>query len=212
MSRRFDNRSVSTFKKDIKFGTMLEKWFFEEWLQVTKDMIWHWEDNGCDNNGEFIPRGNTSGADYRVTGTLFVKPEEQEVEKHPLEMKWVPTAGKFTLKEHDLKGYIREGASILFIYNSVRGGVDLRKPKNYDFDSHIKLLKSKSQQFRFGIMWKDMVKKLYEHAKEACLFQPIPYMGNKSGIILPEKEFSNWFISSPWVYWAGDDEEDYEYD
>lgn len=200
MSNRFDNRTVNTFKKDIKFGTMLEKWLWEEWLKVTTDEIWHWENNGCDNDGEFIAQGNTSGADYMVSGTLFVKPEDQEVTKHPLEIKWVPTAGKFTLKEHDLRAYIREGASILFIYNSVRDNTDLRKPKNYDFDSHIKLLKSKSHQFKYGILWKDMVRKLYEHGKENNLFRPISYMGGKSCIILPQKEFRYWFESRDWKY------------
>ena len=200
MSNRFDNRTVSTFKKDIKFSTMLEKFFFTEWLKICKDKIWDYGDNGCGNDGEFIAKGNTSGADYKVTGTLFFPDGEQEVEDHPIEIKWVPTAGKFTLKEHDLKAYIREEASILFIYNSVRDNTDLRKPKNYDFDSHIKLLKSKSHQFKYGIMWKDMVKKLYEYGKENSLFRPINYMGGKSCIVLPQKEFRYWFESRDWKY------------
>lgn len=198
MSSRFDNRDIDTFKKDIKFGTLLEKFFFEEWLKICKDLIHEYKNNGCDNNGEFIAKGNTSGADYKITGTLLFKDNNQEVKDHPLEVKWVPTAGKFTLKENDLKAYIREGASILFIYNSFNCGTDLRKPKNYNFEEHIKLLKSKRCQFKYGIMWKDKVKEFYEDKKQNNLFQPIWYMGGKSGVILKQSEFDNWFESNKW--------------
>ena len=58
MSNRFDNRSVSTFKKDIYFGTQLEKYFFSEWLRVCEDnpdiTITDWDNNGVDNDGGFI--------------------------------------------------------------------------------------------------------------------------------------------------------------
>jgi hypothetical protein len=117
----------------------------------------------------------------------------------PLEIKWVPTAGKLTLKENDLKAYIREGASILFVYNSVKCGTDLRKPKDYDFDKHIKLLDSKSQQIKYGIMWHDQVKDFYNDAKENGLVKPIFYMGNKPGVILKQEHYSKWFKEETWV-------------
>ncbi len=120
------------------------------------------------------------------------------VEDEPLEIKWVPTAGKFTLKENDLKSYIREGASILFIYNSVRCGTDMRKPKDYDFDRHIKLVESKSQQIKWGIMWSPKVEQLYNHAKENNLFRSINYMGGKSGIVLKQSDFPQWFQEEDW--------------
>jgi hypothetical protein len=194
---------VSTFKKDIYFSTKLEKYFFNKWLEITKSSdkisISSWDDNGCGNDGEFIPKGNTAGADYKITGTISNDNGlDAAVEDEPLEIKWVPTAGKFTLKENDLKSYIREGASILFIYNSVRCGTDMRKPKDYDFDRHIKLVESKSQQIKWGIMWSPKVEQLYNHAKENNLFRSINYMGGKSGIVLKQSDFPQWFQEEDW--------------
>lgn len=185
MSSRFDNRTVSTFKKDIKFGTMLEKYFFSKWLEIakTRDPKITWEDNGCGNDGEFIAKGNTAGADFKVNNV-------------PLELKWVPTAGKFTLKENDLKAYIREGADILFIYNT--GSANLRKPKDYDLERHIKLVESQGQHIRWGIMQALDVKRLYDDAKENNLFRPINYMGGKSAVVLKSKDFNNYFIERNW--------------
>jgi len=205
MSTRFDNRSVSTFKKDIYFATKLEKYFFNKWLDVVKNTnsikVSSWGDNGCGNDGEFIAKGNTAGADYKVTGSFsspLIYPDTVSFEDHPLEVKWVPTAGKFTLKEGDLKAYMREDASILFIYNSVRCGTDMRKPKDYDFERHIQLVESKSQQIKWGIMWSSKVKEFHDHAKENNLFRPINYMGGKSGVVLTQSEFPLWFNEEDW--------------
>lgn len=184
MSTRFDNRSVSTFKKDIKFGTMLEKYFFHKWIEMVGIQDKDWSDNGCGNDGEFIAKGNTAGADYKVYNT-------------PIEIKWVPTAGKFTLKENDLKAYIREGADILFIYNT--GSANLRKPKDYDLDRHIQRIENNSSDICFGIMQNEKVVKLYNEAKENDLFKPIPYMGNKSGIVLKSKDFDKYFVEREWT-------------
>tara|TARA_A100001515_G_C4539816_1_gene199825 strand:- start:95 stop:694 length:600 start_codon:yes stop_codon:yes gene_type:complete len=197
MSNRFDNRSVSTFKKDIKFGTQLESYFFNKWLEVCVDDICHWNHNGCGNDGEFIAKGNTSGADYMVSGTLLVKPYTQEVTNHPLEIKWVPTAGKFTLKENDLKSYVRERASILFIYNT--GSAKLKKPSDYNLEKHINLIEANASDIRYGIMWWQEVKNLYEFTKEEGLFRPIYYMGNKSGVVLKSKDFDKYFVEREWT-------------
>jgi hypothetical protein len=207
MTTRFDNRSVDTFKKDIYFATKLEKYFFNKWLDVIKRSdditVSSWEDNGCGNDGEFIEKGNTAGADYKISGYVTQHNGKQSVATklvdEPLEIKWVPTAGKLTLKENDLKAYIREGASILLIYNSVNCGADLRKPKDYDFDKHIKLLDSKGQQIKYGIMWHDKVKDFYNDAKENGLVKPIFYMGNKPGVILKQEYYSKWFREEVWV-------------
>lgn len=184
MSNRFDNRSVSTFKKDIKFGTMLEKYFFNKWISIVGIQDKDWSDNGCGNDGEFIAKGNTAGADYRVYN-------------QPLELKWVPTAGKFTLKENDLKAYIREGADILFIYNT--GRAQLRKPKDYDLDRHIKLIEQNESDILWGIMQHEKVVKLYNDAKENDLFRPINYMGGKSAIVLKSKDFDKYFVERKWT-------------
>ena len=198
MSYRFDNRTKDTFKKDIKFGTMLEKYFFHEWLARIKNsdsiIVESWGDNGCDNNGEFIAKGSTAGADYWITGSLG----EYGFNNEPLEMKWVPTAGKFTLKEGDLKAYIRERASILFIYNSVQCGTDLRKPKDYDFAKHIRLIESKESQLKWAIMLAPDVKDFYEINKQKGNVKPIRYMGNKPGIVLQEEDYYSWFQEFPW--------------
>ena len=186
MSTRFDNRSVSTFKKDIKFGTMLEKYFFHQWLEIakTRDPKLIWENNGCGNDGEFIAKGNTAGADYKVNDV-------------PLEIKWVPTAGKFTLKENDLKAYISEGADILFIYNT--GSANLRKPKDYDLTKHIRAIEHNASDIRWGIMQSSDVIKLYNDAKENDLFRPINYMGGKSAIVLKSKDFNKYFVEREWI-------------
>tara|TARA_B100000700_G_scaffold313719_1_gene399177 strand:+ start:758 stop:1372 length:615 start_codon:yes stop_codon:yes gene_type:complete len=202
MSNRFDNRSIDTFKRDIKFATMLEKYLFEGWLKRVKDKnsnvkVDSWKDNGCGNDGEFIEKGNTAGADYAISGSV-TDWSPREVKDEPLEIKWVPTAGKFTLKENDLKAYVKENANILFIYNSVKCGTNLRKPKDYNLDQHIKLIESKNNQIKWGIMWSDQVKKFYEDAKKNNLFKPINYMGGKSGVVLKQKQFSKWFNSYDW--------------
>ena len=205
MSTRFDYRSKNTFKKDIKFSTMIEKYFFTGWIERVSDHgainIESWDNNGCDNNGEFIANGNTAGADYNITGSVLYADYKNRVDlyRHPLEVKWVPTAGKFTLKENDLKSYVKEGASILFIYNSVRGGDNLRKPRgSYDVDKHIRLLDSNSHQFKWGVMWKNKVEEFYNNAKDKGLFEPIHYMGGKSGVILKQENFSKWFKEENW--------------
>lgn len=201
MSNRFDNRTVATFKKDIYFATKLEKYFFNEWLNRCKPWIQISEhsDNGCGNDGEFIEKGNTAGADYRISGLLTTEDEACAIIDTPLEIKWVPTAGKFTLKENDLKAYIKEKASILFIYNAVSCGTNLRKPKDYDLEKHIKLVESKSQQIRWGIMWDNTVRKFYDDAKKNNLFKPIHYMGGKSGVVLKQKDFPKWFKEHNWT-------------
>lgn len=194
--RRFDHRSKSTFKKDIKFGTMLEKYFFNTWVDVAQAQgfsITEWSNNGCDNDGEYIETGKaTAGADYLVSMTYY----DEDHEDLPLEIKWVPTAGKLTLKEGDLKAYNREDAAILFIYNSVRCDVDLRKPKDYNLDRHIKRIENKAADIKWGIMLPDTVEHILHHHKDR--FEPIWYMGNKTGIIINQKEFGNFFYEHEW--------------
>ena len=193
---RFDSRSKGTFKKDIFFATKLEKYFFNKFVDICENRddihIDNMADNGIDNDGEFVEGINTSGADYRVD----IEYLNCIIEDHPLEIKWVPTAGKLTLKVADLKAYIREGASILFIYNTVNCGTNLKKPRDYNFEKHVKLIESKSDQIKWGIMFADDVKRFLEEKEDDI--KSIPYMGNKKGIILEQKEFSQWFIEEKW--------------
>ena len=203
MSRRFDHRDEGTFKKDIYFSTKIEAYFFNKWLEKCSNSdtilcVDNPRDNGCGNDGKFIAKGNTAGADYMIDCEVANGDSTLRYTDIPLEVKWVPTAGKFTLKEQDLKAYTEEEASILFIYNSVHCGTNLRKPKNYKLDEYIELLESKSSQFKWGIMWAAEVKEFYGYAKENNLFKNVRYMGNKSSVILKQEDLSKWFIEENW--------------
>ena len=203
MSYRFDNRSKDEFKKDIYFGTLLEKYFFQEWLKVADSSdfinVQSWGDNGCGNDGAFIEKGNTAGADYKISGELTMRSGNiVPVTDMPLEIKWVPTAGKFTLKKGDLKAYVRESANILFIYTSVKCGTDLRKPKDRDLEKHIKKIEAIGHQIKWGIMLAEKVKEFYEFHEQNGNFRPINYMGGKPGVVLKQSQFSDWFTERPW--------------
>jgi len=59
-------------------------------------------------------------------------------------------------------------------------------------------VESKSQQIRWGIMWADKVSRFYEEARSDGLIKPIPYMGNKLGVVLPDYNFHKWFTIEKW--------------
>ena len=197
---RFDHRSKSTFEKDVKFGTHMETYFFNKWSELVKDEhfdgiinLISWNHNGVDNSGGFIPTGqSTFGADYKVTieycGELY--------EDLPLEVKWVPTAGKLTLKKNDLKAYQKENAAILFIYNTKNDGVDLRKPRDYNVAMHLKKIEKKADDLRWGIMFPEMVDNILHNCSDE--FKPISYMGGKPGIIIKSERFGNFFDPHYW--------------
>lgn len=194
--KRFDNRSKDTFKKDIAFATRLEGYFFNEWIDRASNtsnvILESWGDNGCGNDGGFIQSGaSTFGADFIVS--MFYRGKHYE--NLPLEFKWVPTAGKFTLKQNDLKAYAKEKAAILFVYNTKNCGIDMRKPKDYDLDIHIKRIERKSKDIKWGIMFPDMVNHLLGLTNR---FKPIPFMGNKIGIMIQSNEFPKLFDEHQW--------------
>jgi hypothetical protein len=199
MSYRFDNRSVDEFKKDIKFSTRLENYFFTKWLDVCNSLdhikVNNPRDNGIDNTGEFIANGKTSGADYMVN----LDYGNTKIKNMPLEIKWVPTYGKLTLKVGDLKAYIREGAAILFVYNAKKSKLDLRIPKqDYNFDKHIQMIESVQNQLKWGVMLPSAVTNLLDFAVKNDKIQSISYMGNKPGIVINQNEFSDWFFEENW--------------
>lgn len=177
---RFDNRSKNQFKKDIYFGTKLEKYFFDKFAKSYD--VKNIRDNGIGNDGEYIESGvNTSGADYMVD-----IPGWNDL---PLEVKWVPTYGKFTLKVNDLRAYIKEGAAILFIYTSQL--LPLRKPRDHNLENHINLIESNHMFLRWGIMFPDKVEHFLKSNKNKI--ERVFYMGNKECIILKQEEFYDWF-------------------
>ena len=197
MSSRFDNRTVDTFKKQIKFSTQLEKYFFYKWIEICSDkkhiLIKNPRNNGVDNSGEFIESGKTSGADYLVD----FKYKQKSFKDMPIEIKWVPTYGKLTLKVGDLKAYIRERAAILFIYHSSPSSLDLRLPKDYNLEQHIEAIEANSD-LKWGLMTPDTVESFLTHAQDNNLIKNIHYMGNKPGIVLRQASFADWLIEESW--------------
>lgn len=198
MYSRMDNRDLNTFKKHIKFSTLLEGYFFNKWLEIVNNHpeieVRNAQDNGIDNTGEFIPKGKTAGADYMID----IEYESMSTEKLPLEIKWVPTYGKLTLKEGDIKAYIRENAAILFIYSSIKQDIDLRTPKDYNLDNHIQKIRSIASQLRWAIMMPEKVKDLLDEYRNNGWIKNIHYMGNKPGLVLKQSEFSKWMKEEPW--------------
>lgn len=197
---RFDHRSQKTFKMDVKFGTQLETYFFNNWLNVVEKLgimkVTDYKNNGCDNSGEFIASGNTAGADYRISG--YTIGTNLNIDNEPLEVKWVPTAGKFTLKVNDVRAYIQEQASILFIYNTVKDDVDLKKPKDYNLDSLIQRIRSKAKDIKWGILWSQNLVRLYRHALDNNMVKPISYMGGKKGFVIKQSDFGKWWNEYDW--------------
>lgn len=193
--KRFDNRSKATFKKDIAFGTAIERYWWHGFLaQLEKYSVEYANprDHGVGNDGEYVETGtNTAGADYIID----IRRGETWHRDMPMEVKWVPTAGKLTLKKNDLKAYANENAAILFIYNSVRDNVDLRKPKDYDLDRHLGRIEAKKPDIKWGVMFPHKVQRVLDTA----FFEPIPYMGNKQGIIIKQHNYEAWFKTNKWL-------------
>ena len=186
--KRFDHRSKDKFCKDIKFSTSIETFLFKEFAKDCRKKgipIKNIRDNGADNSGEFVESG-TFGADYKIDLKYLGK----VLTDHPIEVKFVPTFGKLTLKLADVRAYIREKASILFFFTSEK--VDLKKPKHYDAEKHIQKIKENLHLLRWGIMFHDDVVRFYEKNKGG--FKNIPYMGNKLGIVLDQGDFHKWFV------------------
>lgn len=196
IDNRFDYRSKETFKKDIAFATALENYFFTTWTNKFANsdniVLVNWNDNGCGNDGKFIKSGSsTFGADFIVS--MFYN--HKYYDNLPLEMKWVPTAGKFTLKRNDLAAYVKEKAAILFVYNTNNCGIDMRKPKDYNLDTHIKRIEKKSKDLKWGIMFPETVENILSLSNR---FKPIHYMGGKQGIVIRDSEFNDFFDQHNW--------------
>lgn len=193
MNHRFDHRDEQTFKKDIYFGTKIETFIFNAWVsQPSSDnfTIIDYKDNGVCNDGSYIKSGRTSGADYKVTFDY----RGSRYNEMPLEVKWVPTKGKFSLKSGDLRAYLEEGASILFVYNTK--DPSFRKPKDYNYNKHIANIYKHRNQIKWGILFVDQIEILMSHYEE----KPIYYMGGKPGYVIPEQHFNTWFIEEDLIW------------
>lgn len=194
--RRFDSRSKETFKKDIYFGTKLEKYWFDRFLHqcdIREDIeLYSHADNGVDNDGGFIASGKTVGADYRVT----IEYQDRMHEILPLEMKWVPNGKKFTLKTGDVKGYLREEAAILFVWNT-NSKADLRKPKDYDFEKHVQRIVDNNEYMRWGIVLPNDLQRMSNDYESEV--KPIFYMGNKPGFVIYQENFQEYLTVERFV-------------
>lgn len=186
---RRDHRSLETFKKDIAFGTKLETFWFQIFLEQLRldnnvELI-SYEDYGADNRGQYLKKAN-SNADYKI----HYKTQGREYQLL-LEVKFCPTRGKATFKVSNLTEYIKQRATILLIYNV--GMVDLRQPKDYDLQRHMKLIKENIDDIRWGLI-------SYESLSEMLTYpitQPY-YMGKKDCVIIPYSDF-NKFLEERYI-------------
>jgi len=109
-SYRFDVRDEKQFKKDIELGVARERLaiaLFKHYLKREHGFTGDIVENGCDMSGEFIPDISkvTAGADYLVGKNQF-----------PIEVKTSATHSKIIyLKVQQIKSYVRQGASLLFV-------------------------------------------------------------------------------------------------
>lgn len=184
--RRFDNRTKAGFSKDIKFGTEIESFWIKLWLEEVK----HWpeyeilsvNDHGVDNSGGYVSKSN-GNADY------YIKYNHYNVyTEHPLEIKWAPANDKATFKIQDLNNYYKSEASILFIFNTC--SFNLKRPSSYNHVKHIETITSYMEHIKWGIIDHNNIRKMLN----SYVHFPVPYMGNKPGIIVPPADFKNFMI------------------
>ena len=107
--KRFDNRSKETFKKDIHFGTAVEShWWAKLLVEAERCNGFGFNNhfsNGCGNDGRYLKTGtNTGGADYWAEGWVF-----DQSFAHGIEVKWVSSPGRVTIKKADVECYLKEG-------------------------------------------------------------------------------------------------------
>lgn len=182
---RMDNRDLETFKKDIKFSTLLEKFWMDSLVTtIKKDPLVikaEYFNNGIDNSGEYVEKSNRN-ADYNLlvatlSGDIY----------NTLEVKFAPTKGKITFKYNDLKDYVKQKAYIYLIYND--GSISLKKPKDYNVDKHIQMILNHINYVKYTMLPPDKIDYFIKYNDPV----KIPYMGFKMGYILTPKEVEDWF-------------------
>ena len=189
--KRFDNRSKDAFKKDIYFGTAVESYWWDKLLEEAErcngfGFSSHFS-NGCANDGRYLKTGtNTGGADYYASGWVF----DQKF-AHGIEVKWVSSPGRITLKKADVACYLKEGSGLYIIQNIDRD-LDLRKPKgDHDIEKHLSSLRRACADFK--IVWSLMLAENF-----ACMmdefndYRPIKYMGNKQGVVIQDDDWQRY--------------------
>lgn len=177
MSRK-DYRNLETFKQDIKFGTLLEQFWWSVYLNELKGQgieIVKWRNNGVDNSGNYVEKSSGAADFFLVTRVDGV------IKEQFLEIKFAPKSDKFTFKVNDLKAYTTQGAEMLLFVNS--GSSDLRKPKDYNFDLHIERIRGCLQDIVYTVISCEQIKGLLKRPAIK-----VPWMGNKLAIVLVEKD------------------------
>lgn len=175
---RKDNRNQDQFKKDIKYGTMMEKFWADKLLE-TMDGI-SLKDHGTDNSGDYRKKASDK-ADYLMITDLGVE--------IPLEIKWCPTSYKISLKKYNMISYIEQKASIYFIMNF--SDVSLKKPKDGDWEKQQKVINDNINDIKWSIVPHTT---LYQITLDIDVTK-IPWMGGKHGYILGKQEidkYMNW--------------------
>ena len=109
---RFDERSESEFKEDIKNHTMEERALFLMWLDLVEKETGQrpeFKDTGCGKGGDFLEDSEVNtDPDFDVEGygeieVKFAKPM---------------LTRSFHLKKNQVKQYLKRGASILMVNGS----------------------------------------------------------------------------------------------
>lgn len=185
--KRFDNRSKETFKKDIYFGTAVESHWWDKLLVEAERCNGfgfnnHFS-NGCGNDGRYLETGtNTGGADYWAEGWVF-----DQSFAHGIEVKWVSSPGRITLKKADVACYLKEGSG-LFIIQNISNDANLRKPKDHDIKKYLSRLDKACADSK--IVWSLMLADNFAAMMdEFNNYRPIKYMGNKLGVVIPDDDW-----------------------
>lgn len=109
---RFDERSESEFKRDIKSHTMEERALFLLWLDLIEKETGtrpEFKDTGCGKDGNFLEdKAVSTDPDFEVDGfgEVEVKFAKPMLKKY------------FHLKRNQVKQYHKRGASILMVNGS----------------------------------------------------------------------------------------------
>ena len=177
---RLDGRSLGEFKKHMKFTTEIESRLMGLWAESPSARCDWYVDNGIDNGGEYVPDGiDTSDVDFVASVAGEIK---------QLEMKFVPTAGKLSLKSVDVANYIRKGADILFIFYIGEG--TLKVPKVKCIETHWgKIMDAHDTgHLRWSIMKNERIHDVRRNEDRIS----IPYMGGKPGYIIDQASYKNY--------------------
>lgn len=112
MSYRFDQRSRSEFKRDIKAHTNTERDLFMRWLDAIEKETGvrpKYKDCGCGRDGEFLEDNDVNtNPDFAVDGYGFV---EVKFSKPLLKR-------DFHLKKNQVNNYVKKNATVL-MFNGV---------------------------------------------------------------------------------------------